>query len=490
MAYGQPGGSDVHVDGVGGKKAKKKRLVLPGEKRDLSKFRINFISAVDRGAQAEQGHVLLKRDGEARVTVRNFASKEDLAKYLADYTNPVMLSAVDGHTHLLDDSGRAGETTWSRSKREQGGHQHPWIRNTEGEIVIGEAEGHTHSIAAMSKGDDSLWLGELTVEELRKRQFSTKEREKLAGKAAMADGSFPIATRSDLRNAIAAFGRAKNQAAVARHIKRRARALGATDMLPKEGKLAGLLGKDDGAGKETGMADNDGQAAGTEEAAVEKLTKERDDALAKAGRMEKILALPTDQRAHFDALSKAEEQDAFLALPAEDRASALAKAADADPVVYKSKTTGREFRKSDGEHLVELAKQNDELAGELAKSRAQSEQAALEKRAGDELPHLKGSVGARAALLKAVDGIADEAVRKEVGEILKAKDLASADLMAPRGVSTPPAEGSPVAKFNALAKSYAEKNGVSVEKASLAVLDTPEGQALYNEAIEAPGGGA
>src|SRR5258706_16314808 len=66
-----------------------------------------------------------------------------------------------------------------------------------------------------------------------KREFSDKERQGLAdsGKA-LPDGSFPIKTKEDLGNAIQAIGRAKNPAKAKAHIKARASALGASDMLP------------------------------------------------------------------------------------------------------------------------------------------------------------------------------------------------------------------------------------------------------------------
>lgn len=68
---------------------------------------------------------------------------------------------------------------------------------------------------------------------VRKRNFSSDQRQRLADKGqALPDGSFPIANVSDLHNAIRAIGRAKNPTAAKAHIKRRARALGATDALP------------------------------------------------------------------------------------------------------------------------------------------------------------------------------------------------------------------------------------------------------------------
>jgi len=49
---------------------------------------------------------------------------------------------------------------------------------------------------------------------------------------ALPDGSWPIATVADLRNAIQAFGRAQSPARVARHIVARARALGHVGLVP------------------------------------------------------------------------------------------------------------------------------------------------------------------------------------------------------------------------------------------------------------------
>lgn len=65
--------------------------------------------------------------------------------------------------------------------------------------------------------------------------FSAEERRRLAkNDEAMPDGSFPIRNVADLRNAVAAFGRAKDPAAARAWIRKRARALGAEDALPKE----------------------------------------------------------------------------------------------------------------------------------------------------------------------------------------------------------------------------------------------------------------
>lgn len=69
---------------------------------------------------------------------------------------------------------------------------------------------------------------------LAARKFSEKTRGKAAKRGiALPDGSFPIPDKDALRRAIQAIGRAKNPAKAKQHIKKRARALGATDLIPK-----------------------------------------------------------------------------------------------------------------------------------------------------------------------------------------------------------------------------------------------------------------
>lgn len=70
--------------------------------------------------------------------------------------------------------------------------------------------------------------------EIVARAFSTDERDKLADKGhAMDDGSFPIANEQDLRNAIQAIGRAKDPEAAKAHIRKRASALGLSELIPE-----------------------------------------------------------------------------------------------------------------------------------------------------------------------------------------------------------------------------------------------------------------
>lgn len=68
------------------------------------------------------------------------------------------------------------------------------------------------------------------------KEFSSDEREKLAGKGfALPDGSYPIVNVEDLKNAVSAFGRSnpEDRKAVAQHIAKRAKALGKDDLIPQ-----------------------------------------------------------------------------------------------------------------------------------------------------------------------------------------------------------------------------------------------------------------
>jgi hypothetical protein len=89
--------------------------------------------------------------------------------------------------------------------------------------------------ACIDPADFVRWIDQNGSEFMEAREFSDKSRQKLAKKgAAMPHGGFPIVTRQDLKNAVKAFGRAKNPAKTKAHIIKRAKALGATDVLPDD----------------------------------------------------------------------------------------------------------------------------------------------------------------------------------------------------------------------------------------------------------------
>lgn len=193
---------------------------------------------------------------------------------------------------------------------------------------------HVHritSIGAVESGDNPeaeilFW----------KRAVSTDERERLAEKGqALPDGSFPIASIPDLRNAIQSFGRAGNKPAVKRHIIKRARSLGRIDLLP-EGWVTKTANPSEGRTNGGGPVDTldlsslDDDQAEPILAFVAGLQKAGTEAA------EKIAALEADVEDEDDPLIDLPEPVAkALAERDEQIAKAEAKAATAEEAVAK-----------------------------------------------------------------------------------------------------------------------------------------------------------
>ena len=199
-----------------------------------------------------------------------------------------------------------------------------------------------------------------------------------------------------------------------------------------------------------------------------------------------VIALRRVERAHYAALSDEAAQDAFVVKSADERQrevlAATQAAQDADPVVYTTRD-GLELRKSAGEALIAMAKSNDAIAKENALLRAEREQAALEKRAEADLAHLPGDVKTRAAMLKAVDEIEDDAQREAAHNALRAQNESMSKAFETYGAAGQSESGSPEDTLDKLAKAYAEKHSVGHAAAYAEVLKTDEGKALYAKAL-------
>ncbi len=80
-----------------------------------------------------------------------------------------------------------------------------------------------------------------------KRAFSEERRMALAEEGmAMPDGSYPIVSEEDLKNAIQAFGRAKDKEAAKRHIMKRAKDMGKENLIPSNWVAGGDMKKKSG----------------------------------------------------------------------------------------------------------------------------------------------------------------------------------------------------------------------------------------------------
>lgn len=444
----------------------------------LRDFFIDEISPVDHMAQEPAEMVLMKRDGTNDPADGTEADGDPVEKRV------YLTSITRGHQHLVDTTTPYDQrTSYDVAQGEDQGHSHPFVTQLDGSIAVGTVDGHTHEIL----DDDSLQV--MIGAEAAKRAFSAEERKRLADKGlALPDGSYPIVTTGDLKNAIRAFGRAGNKASVARHIKKRARALGATDLLPDEGLLA-LSQAEPGAGEDDTDLDKEARQMPDpkkpEKGEVQKADKGGDvsaeiaELNKKLERATALAELNDAEKAFYKGLKK-DEQAIFLKADAAGRAKELAKAKADDPVVYTD-TEGQEYRKSDDQRVVALAKRADQDRQLAKKEREQRVQLELEKRAKDEIPFLPGEISTKMAILSSLEKIDDPELRKSALESLKAQNQEMALAFERKGVRPPAGGGSESAEdqLNKKAEALAKEKGIDVNKAYNEVLETPEGKELY-----------
>lgn len=81
----------------------------------------------------------------------------------------LLTTATAGHVHMLNDGGDApaGETDYRSMPGETDGgyHSHPWVRSSDGVIVLGESENHTHVVLSPEDIDAIVAGGEADVDE-------------------------------------------------------------------------------------------------------------------------------------------------------------------------------------------------------------------------------------------------------------------------------------------------------------------------------------
>lgn len=201
----------------------------------------------------------------------------------------------------------------------------------------------------------------------------------------------------------------------------------------------------------------------------------------------RALELPEEHRAY---LAQLETEEAAELLNSGKLAEEFAKADAEDPVVFTA-ASGETFRKSDDGRLVALAKRNDELAKDAEIQKAAREKVELEKRAGVELVGFAKSVDVKVAVVKAIESIPDEAVRKEAWEMLRGARAAFAMLGKAHGVNPGDATEAetPIAKFHAARVEFAKTvtktdkpTDAQIRAVTGQFIRTEEGAALYAEA--------
>ncbi len=183
---------------------------------------------------------------------------EGKAKLLAgiEFTEPDIKSKVLRHSIANTSAGIIFDYVKKDTGKDYGqvlGHvaltNKPWINGMEAfgmspEVDIVFSDENTVGLV-LSEGPEEEYLVALSADEIESlenlylKDFTANRRRELASKGhALPDGSFPVENEQDLRNAISAFGRAKNKEAAKRHIIKRAKALGKTNLLPDDWKVS------------------------------------------------------------------------------------------------------------------------------------------------------------------------------------------------------------------------------------------------------------
>lgn len=206
----------------------------------------------------------------------------------------------------------------------------------------------------------------------------------------------------------------------------------------------------------------------------------RDEQIAK---LQAVVDLSPAHRAHYDTLSKS-RQDDFLT-SSDAAKDALIKAADeANPVIFTA-ADGTEFRKNDDPRMVEMAKRWDADRAEVAKLRLDAEQSTFEKRADEVLGLIPGDKVEKIAIVRRLSQIEDEEVRKKAFDLLEKANKVYKMALSTVGVTetTTPSDmgkASPRQLLDAAIAACAKEDGISIEKATSRVMETPEGQRLYD----------
>lgn len=159
---------------------------------------------------------------------------------------------------------------------------------------------------------------------------------------------------------------------------------------------------------------------------------------------------------------------------------------DGEIMITKSAEPSEEFVDVGGEKIAKSAipapvlAQLEKSAKEAEDLRKAAQYVELKKRAVELMPNMVGTDDHKAALLKAVDGIGDDAVREEVIKSIKAADAAVKKSFEEKGADFVD-ETSPAAKLEKMAKDYAAEKSVSFHSAYVEVIKTAEGRKLATE---------
>lgn len=307
---------------------------MPQRLRDIDPSEVGLVV---RGANRRRFSLLKAEDelaldeGFATVLTEKADGEEQLLEKLAD---------VDA------EAGRAAIAMYRLMKAhgDELPEEHPFRKAMDemtGEAGDGKGDEPDEDDAIAKTAD------ELDTEPVEKAKYSAEQRRAMAKSGgAMSDGSYPIDDKDDLEKAIHAVGRGKNNshADIRAHIAKRAKALGATDLLPDSWNVSKEapkmtdtatvpVKKEDGTWDLTGVPEE-------QRSSMEAFLKAQDEA--HEAEVERIRKEADDQRSEVEktaaaALAKADQiEDALKSREYVAKAEALGESGEEFGPVLKS----------------------------------------------------------------------------------------------------------------------------------------------------------
>lgn len=188
-------------------------------------------------------------------------------------------------------------------------------------------------------------------------------------------------------------------------------------------------------------------------------------------RLEELEAANKRLEASVDALVKSFEGEGYVVQIA-------------DSAVTVEKRTPEDYIEVGGEMVLKSALPASVLAVITKQAEALSEvnkkleAEELSKRVSAEIPHLSGDAVAKGAVLKAIDAIADEAVRKAAHAMLKGANAVASRLTREFG-TVAPQETDAMTELNKMAEDYSAEKKVTFAKAFAEVTKTGRGAELF-----------
>lgn len=440
-------------------------------KKIIKELTLNEISGVDRPAQPTARMAIMKRDTSVEEIAKGYiengiVTTKSFSELLAQKEDTKRIWEAREEIYPLFDALNDAVSSILVNRN----------NSVEMKQTLVEASVNDFLDAVREKIPDvEMELNKFMTEEITKRSFTADERKKLAETgAAMPDGSFPIVTTADLKNAIASYGRAANQEAARKHIISRARSLGAVSELPESW---GVKKNAEDLGNST--TDNNGDNPMSDAKTVEELQKNLDELTEKLAEAETLAKMSDAEKAYMDKMS-AKDKPAFMAMSAADRAKKIAAVAKNDETVEVAGQTISKSEVGDKQFAIFKA-QADELAEIRKQAKADREAvetAKLEKRATEELPNLPGEVSVKARVLKAIDGLSEDD-RKAASQMLKSANEVLAKSMETIGRGSDKSDGSAIAEIEKKAEEIAKRDGIG--KAAAIAKAWTENPALYEQ---------